>query len=121
MGTFGKCLFNLLIKEEHMDLANADNKRVIEMYKGGVKVWELPTIMTNYFEVKAGDQSISLTTYPASCQVTITVNDVVYKKTTNGFGSIVFTLNEALKSGDSVDILIEKDGWKAYKKYEKIY
>lgn len=37
MGRFGKCLFSLLIKEEGMDLVNADNKRVIEMYKGGGK------------------------------------------------------------------------------------
>lgn len=32
-----KCLFNLIIKEEDMDLVNAENKRVIEMYKGGGK------------------------------------------------------------------------------------
>lgn len=100
-----------------MDLANADNKRVIEMYKGGVKVWELPTIMTNNFDVKTGSQTIRLTTYPPNCQITITVNDAVYKKETGPFGSIAVVLNEALKSGDSVDILIEKDGWKSLDKF----
>lgn len=35
MGKLRKLLFNLLIKEEDMDLVNAENKRVIEMYKGG--------------------------------------------------------------------------------------
>lgn len=77
--------------------------------------------MTSYFEMKAGDKSIRLTTYPSGCQVTIMVNDVVYKNKTNGFGTIVFTLNETLKSGDSIDILIEKDGWKSLDKYTEIY
>lgn len=35
MGRFNKFLFSLLIKEEDMNLANAEDKRVIEMYKGG--------------------------------------------------------------------------------------
>lgn len=35
MGKFRKFLYSLLKKEKTMDLANADNKRVIEMYRGG--------------------------------------------------------------------------------------
>ena len=77
--------------------------------------------MTSYFEMRAGDKLIKLTTYPSSCQVTITVNDVVHKKESGVFGDVVFYLDETLKSGDRVVILIEKDGWKAYKKYERIY
>jgi hypothetical protein len=71
--------------------------------------------------MRAGDKLIKLTTYPSSCQATITVNDVVHKKETGVFGDVIFYLDETLKSGDSVVILIEKDGWKAYKKHEKIY
>lgn len=75
--------------------------------------------MTDNFVIKAGDKAIRLTTYPSGCQVTITVNDVGYKKETGPSG-IALTLNEALKSGDNVDILIEKDGWKSLNNFIKI-
>lgn len=104
-----------------MELTNGENKLIVEMYKGKERVWELPTVMTSMIELKPGDQSIRLTTYPSGCQVTITVNDVVYEKNSGPSGSVVFTLNEALKNEDSVDVLIEKDGWKSLDKFFMIY
>lgn len=103
-----------------LDSIEKDNKTINQMYKGKELVWELPTIMTNNFNVTSGSKTISLVTYPPNCQITITVNDVIYKKVSDGFGSIIITLDETLKSRDNVDILIEKAGWKSLNNFIKV-
>lgn len=105
-----------------MELLNAKNKQVIEMYKGGVKVWELPTVMTDDINLQAGSNELSFTTYPEGCKVVVTINsrEIANEETVFG-GYFSCSIDPPLKNGDYVIIEITKSGWRGLKKTYPIF
>ncbi|EFM24757.1 hypothetical protein HMPREF9225_1623 [Peptoniphilus duerdenii ATCC BAA-1640] len=90
-----------------------NNKIINQMYKGKELVWQLPTVMISEVNVYAGIQTLVFTTYPARCNVTVTVNDKEVANAQSSFdGNFSCGLGTPLRSEDYVTIKITKSGWR---------
>lgn len=95
-----------------LDSIEKDNQIINQIYKGKELVWQLPTVMTNDINLRAGLQSVVFNTYPGRCNVVVEVNG---KEIANGLSSsgglFSFSIDPPLKKDDYVFMTITKSGW----------
>lgn len=99
-----------------------DNETINQIYKGEELVWELPMVMMSRIDLMAGFDTIKFTTYPARCNVVVTINnkEVANSRSTSS-GLFTCSVNPPLKSGDFVTIEITKSGWADFENFYSVY
>lgn len=96
-----------------LDSIEKNNKTISEAYRGKELVWQLPTVMTSDIDLYSGTKTVNFTTYPARCNVVVTINskEIANNQSSPG-GVFSFRCDPPLKSGDYVVIEITKPGWR---------
>lgn len=107
-----------------MELTNGLNKRVVEIYRGGL-VWEMPTVCFVVDGFVSGNRSIKINTYPENCNVSIVIGNYEtnkheeYNFNINGTVKSVL-LKTKIESGDYIDATAECEGWKKSNIWTKV-
>lgn len=96
-----------------LDTININEGKVIEMYRNGEKIWEMPNVMYDFKQPMSGQNMIVCTTYPRRCDVEVKVNEKVeYSGSSGVSGIITILLKKPLESDDYVAIRMAKTGWR---------
>lgn len=102
-----------VIKEGKENLKNNTNitESTTKIEKALEKIRK-ENIQVGLVDTKAGNQSITITTFPSYCKVKIYINDAYIEEIeTDGFGSYRYTLDEPIKSGTTIELKAHKDGY----------
>lgn len=102
-----------VIKEGKENLKNNTNitESTTKIEKALEKIRK-ESIQVGLIDTKAGNQSITITTFPSYCKVKIYINDVYIEEIeTDGFGSYRYTLDEPIKSDTTIELKAHKDGY----------
>ena len=96
-----------------LDSIEKNNKTISEAYRGKELVWQLPTVMTSDIDLYSGIKTIRFITYPARCNVVVTINqEEVANVLSSPSGLFSFFIDSPLKKNDYVVIEITKPGWR---------
>lgn len=102
-----------VIKEGKENLKNNTNitESTTKIEKALEKIRK-ENIQVGLIDTKAGNQSITITTFPSYCKVKIYINDVYIEEIeTDGFGSYRYSLDEPIKSDTTIELKAHKDGY----------
>lgn len=104
-----------------MELTNGLNKRVVEIYKGGELVWEMPLVMVKV-AARKGRKGITVDAYPASANVQIFLNNNLLGELSDfSVGGKTLLIQEILKEGDAVKVIATHTGWKTKEFKQYVY
>lgn len=94
-----------------MELTNGLNKRVVEMYKGGELVWEMPATYIRVGSMIAGTYVIKGNVHPAGAKVTCKSGIKEYAVDVN-YNDFTINFDEPLTKGRMFKFTVEMPGWK---------
>ncbi|MEJ8752883.1 hypothetical protein WKS98_09750 [Lagierella sp. ICN-221743] len=106
-----------------LDTIQNNQKRIIKIYKGNEKIWEMPIVFLKIDEdIRSGYRSLSGLVYPTESQIIINYyksdgKEEILKTTPTAIGKFIVTFDEDLKIGDSLDIFVESAGWRRASRY----
>lgn len=98
-----------------MELKNGLNKRVVEIYRGGELVWNLPRAGLQVDSLALGLSVIKGLTYPLKSDIKIVIkNSATNKHEEYNFKNSSINWSQAVKpleEDDEVTITVSSDGW----------
>lgn len=98
-----------------MELTNGLNKRVVEIYRGGELVWQLPRVGLQVDTLGLGFKVIRGITYPHKSDIKIVIeNSTTNKHEEYNFKNSSINWSRAIKpleEDDEVTITVSSDGW----------
>lgn len=94
-----------------MNITNGLNKRVVEIYRGGELVWEMPTVFLKLDSLVSGSNMITGVVHPSDAKVTCEFNYEEHKAVVFD-GKLTITLDKPTRRGDGLVLNVERPGWK---------
>lgn len=100
-----------------MKLTNGLNKRVVEIYRGGELVWEMPRVYLVVNGFMSGNKSVRVNVYPKNCTISIIIGNYQTNKHEEYNFDLVsdsksILLENRIEPGDYIDVTAECEGWK---------
>lgn len=95
-----------------------NNKRVTQIYKGGVLIWEMPRATLLVGGIRPGSNVLNITKFPSESSLKIIINGKENIIENNGI-NYFYSLEKSLQTGDRVEVFCYCEGWRGTSYFSK--